>query len=74
MYTLLSNHLNTLLLELHTVNPLTIVRINKRPLYDELELSILMTFWGVTTLLNDKIEHLSGVLYCGNKTMEVQKA
>ena len=59
---MLSSHLNTLMLVLHTVNPLTTVQINKKPLYDELELSILMTFWGVTKLLSDKIEHISGVL------------
>ena len=37
--------INTLLLVLHTVNLLTTVRINEKPLYDELELSILMTFF-----------------------------
>ena len=34
------------MLFLHTTNPLTTVRINEKPLYDELELSILMTFLG----------------------------
>ena len=34
------------MLVLHTTNPLTTVRINEKPLYDELELSILMTFLG----------------------------
>ena len=34
------------MLVLHTVNPLTTLRINEKPLYDELELRILMTFLG----------------------------